>query len=91
MPATMFTARAVQAAQPKRNKAGKVVSAEYPDAAAPGLYLVVQPTGSRSWALRYRRPDGRTAKLTLGNANANGLSHSGSPCRSGRPSPSRTV
>lgn len=41
---------------------------EIPDALAPGLHLVVQPKpgGSKSWALRFRRPDGRPAKMTLG-------------------------
>ena len=41
---------------------------EIPDARAPGLYLVIQPkpSGAKSWALRFRRPDGRPAKLTLG-------------------------
>jgi integrase len=34
--------------------------------ATPGLVLVVQPSGSKSWAMRFRRPDGRSAKLTLG-------------------------
>jgi integrase len=32
----------------------------------PGLHLVIQPTGRRVWALRLRRPDGRSAKVTLG-------------------------
>src|SRR5262249_18153064 len=40
---------------------------EVPDRGCAGLYVVVQPSGKRSYALRYRRPDGRTAKLTLGN------------------------
>jgi integrase len=41
---------------------------EIPDTRAPGLRLVVQPrpSGAKSWAIRFRRPDGRTAKLTLG-------------------------
>jgi integrase len=39
---------------------------EVRDTLAPGLYLVVQPTGAKSWAMRFRRPDGRPAKLTLG-------------------------
>jgi integrase len=34
--------------------------------ATSGLLLVVQPSGQKSWAMRFRRPDGRTAKLTLG-------------------------
>jgi integrase len=39
---------------------------EIPDARARGLHLIIQPSGKKSWALRLRRPDGRTAKLTLG-------------------------
>lgn len=38
---------------------------EIPDAAHPGLYLVVQPSGAKSWALRYRF-GGKSRKLTLG-------------------------
>ena len=41
---------------------------EIPDAKATGLYLVIQPkrSGAKSWALRFRRPDGRPAKMWLG-------------------------
>ncbi|CAN5166913.1 site-specific integrase [soil metagenome] len=39
---------------------------EHPDAAQPGLYFVVQPTGARSWAVRYRH-QGRPRKATLGS------------------------
>ena len=49
----------------KRYKPGKT-RREIPDSKATGLYLVVQPTGAKAWALRFRRPDGRSAKLTLG-------------------------
>lgn len=38
---------------------------EIPDALVPGLYFVVQPSGKKSWAARYR-VHGRTRKLTLG-------------------------
>jgi hypothetical protein len=38
---------------------------EYPDAALPGLYLVVQPSGVKSWAYR-TRVDRRPVKITLG-------------------------
>src|SRR4051794_8096127 len=31
-----------------------------------GLYLVVQPTGSKSWAMFFRGSGGRMVKLTLG-------------------------
>ena len=37
---------------------------EVPDARTPGLYLVVQPSGVKSWAVRYRH-DGKPRKLTL--------------------------
>jgi integrase len=48
----------------------KAVRREIPDSAAPGLFLIVQPSGRKSWAVRLRRPDGRSAKLTLGCAVA---------------------
>jgi hypothetical protein len=39
---------------------------EIPDGACRGLYLVIQPSGFKSFVLRARRPDGRNFKLTLG-------------------------
>jgi Arm DNA-binding domain len=39
---------------------------EIPDAKARGLYLCIFPSGVKSWVMRFRRPDGRPAKLTLG-------------------------
>ena len=39
---------------------------EVPDAGCPGLRLIIQPSGAKSWALRFRRPSGKTAKMTLG-------------------------
>ena len=38
---------------------------ELPDGGITGLYLIVQPSGSKSFALRYRH-SGRSKKLTLG-------------------------
>ena len=38
---------------------------EYADGGARGLYFVVQPSGGKSWALRYRH-EGKSRKLTLG-------------------------
>lgn len=38
---------------------------EIPDGIVKGLYLVVQPSGAKSWALRYRQ-SGKPVKLTLG-------------------------
>lgn len=43
-----------------------------PDGALPGLYLVVQPSGAKSWAVRYRA-NGKPAKLTIGRYPAIGL------------------
>lgn len=39
---------------------------EISDAVMPGLYLVIQPSGSKSWAVRYRR-GGKPQKFTLGS------------------------
>jgi integrase len=75
---TVLTTRFVAAAKPKRDDAGAPVRAEYPDAACPGLHLVVQPTGTRSWAFRFRRrADRKSVKLTIGKAGEGGLSLSG--------------
>lgn len=38
---------------------------EIPDGLLPGLYLIIQPSGIRSWAVRYRAL-GKPRKLTLG-------------------------
>jgi integrase len=57
MPVTL-TDRVVQQAK------AKAARIEIADAVLPGLYLVVQPTGAKSWAVRYRIGR-RTRKLTL--------------------------
>jgi integrase len=63
MPALTVAAVAKYTAQSRRR--------EIPDSKAPGLYLIIQPkpSGAKSWALRFRRPDGRPGKLTLGPAD----------------------
>ena len=68
MAGKVLTARSIEALRPRAKRT------EYPDAGCPGLYLIVQPGGGRSWALRYRRPGGKSAKLTLGAAGEDGLS-----------------
>jgi integrase len=45
---------------------------EIPDANQHGLRLVIQPSGSKSWAMRFRRPDGKHGKQTLGPADLSG-------------------
>ena len=57
MPVTL-TDRVVQQAKTKAART------EIADAVLPGLYLIVQPTGAKSWAVRYR-VGRRTRKLTL--------------------------
>ena len=47
--AKVLTARSVEAMKPDPAR-----RLEVPDAAMPGLYLVLQPSGARSWAYRYR-------------------------------------
>ena len=57
--AKALTVRTIEAIKisPKRS--------EIPDGLTPGLYLVCQPTGVKSWAVRYRA-NNRTRKHTLG-------------------------
>ena len=45
---------------------------EIADSHMPGLYLVVQPSGAKGWAVRYRH-QGVSRKLTLGSYPALGL------------------
>src|SRR6516225_2618716 len=53
----------VRACKPKLDKRGKPARAQYHF--GDGLYVIVQPSGTKSFALRYRR-DGRQMKHTLG-------------------------
>jgi integrase len=59
--ATVLTDAAIKRFRPDEGK-----RREIRDGLAQGLYLVIQPGGSRSWAMRFRRPDGSPGKLTLG-------------------------
>jgi hypothetical protein len=63
----VITHRFVESVRPKAART------EYPDAGCPGLYLIVQPTGTRSWAFRFRH-NGANGKKTLGRAGVGGLS-----------------
>ena len=58
--AKTLTIPAIEKMKPDPNK-----RLEIPDAKMSGLYLVVQPSGAKSWAYRYRA-DGKPKKLTLG-------------------------
>ena len=49
------------------------------DAQASSLYLVVQPSGAKSWLMRFRRPDGKVGKIVLGSFDASGRELEGEP------------
>lgn len=57
----VLTALAVERLKPDPSK-----RLEVPDGGLPGLYLVVQPSGKKSWAVRYRI-EGKPRKCTLGS------------------------
>jgi hypothetical protein len=57
--ARKLTARKVEQARPNPRK-----RIEIPDGGKPGLYLVIQSSGRKSWAVRYRF-QGQARKLTL--------------------------
>ena len=67
--ARALTTKAVEAAKPDPAK-----RLEIPDPALSGLYLVVQPSGAKSWALRYRYA-AKPRKLTLGRWPIMGVAH----------------
>jgi integrase len=71
--AKTLTAAAVQ----KLKARGK--RREVRDGASTGLYLILQASGHKSWAMRFRRPDGSPAKLTLGPVDFSGAELEGSP------------
>ncbi|MDO8327187.1 MAG: integrase arm-type DNA-binding domain-containing protein [Cypionkella sp.] len=58
-------AKALTAPTVEKMKADPDKRLEIPDGGLQGLYLVVQPTGGKTWAVRYRFA-GKPAKLTLG-------------------------
>ena len=55
-----LTARSVEALRPA------AVRREIPDSHMPGLYLIVQPSGAKGWAVRYRH-QGVSRKHTIGS------------------------
>jgi integrase len=74
-----FRHLAAPAALPRSYPIGKLLTAvaiakaragaerrEIPDGGCSGLYLIVQPSGVKSWAARYRTHDRKTVKFTLG-------------------------
>ena len=62
--AKVLTVAAVEKMKPGKNKLGEIVGREVPGAHTPGLYLVIQPSGRKSWAVR-TRVHGQPVKITL--------------------------
>ncbi|SFP35436.1 tyrosine-type recombinase/integrase [Tranquillimonas alkanivorans] len=62
-----LTTRSIEALKPDPDR-----RVEHPDPALPGLYLQLQTSGAKSWAVRYRMA-GKSKKLTLGKWPAMGL------------------
>jgi integrase len=48
------------------------------DSGARSLFLVIEPSGHKSWAMRFRRPGGKPGKLTLGPVH-DGTETAGTP------------
>jgi integrase len=61
MAKAMLTAAAIAKLKPSKR-----VVREISDAGCPALRLVIQPSGSKSWAMRFRRIGGQQGNLTLG-------------------------
>lgn len=49
------------------------------DALAKSLFLIIEPSGHKSFQMRFRRPDGKPAKLTLGPVDFSGSELEGAP------------
>jgi integrase len=64
--AKQLTAAAVLRLRPGKQRR------EVRDGACAGLRLIIQTSGHKSWALRFRRPSGVSAKLTLGPVDLTG-------------------
>jgi hypothetical protein len=71
-------AKALTAAGIARYKPSKQ-RREIRDGAATGLYLILQESGQRSFALRFRKPNGKPAKLTLGPVDVSGVEPATAP------------
>jgi integrase len=71
-------AKVLTAAAVVRFKAGKkrrVIR----DGGSRSLYLVVQPSGHKSWLMRFRGPSGKAAKMVIGPVDLSGAEVQGEP------------
>jgi Arm domain-containing DNA-binding protein len=58
--ASLLTAASVRRLKPGAHRI------ELRDAGCPGLILLIQPSGYKSWVMRFSRPNGELTRLTLG-------------------------
>ena len=49
------------------------------DLGARSLFLIIEPSGHRSWQMRFRTPSGRIGKMTLGPLDLSGQEVKGDP------------
>jgi hypothetical protein len=77
--AKILTAKAIEKLKPASHRR------EVPDAGCKGLYLTIQSTGTKTWAWRYHRPNGKSAKLALGPVDLSGKETPGKELRIGQP------
>jgi integrase len=61
--AVILTAAAIKKYKPSKHRR------RIRDAFAKSLFLIVEPSGTKSWQMRFRTPSGRIAKLTLGRVD----------------------
>src|SRR5689334_12736863 len=72
-------AKRLTAAMVEKIKPDEKKRLEIHDAGSDGLRLIVQPSGAKSWAMRFRQSDGKQAKLTLGTVDFSSREGTGSP------------
>lgn len=68
-----FTAKSVEQFRPHETRR------EIHDGGCKGLYLYVQPSGTKSWVLLLTRPNGRVGKLHLGTLDRSGKGSKDAP------------
>src|SRR5262245_54237093 len=86
----MPTAKKLTAATVRQVRPDPRGGREIPDGGMHGLSLLIYPSGARSWIMRFRRPDGRPAKLTVSPVDLGGDGSASGPVMGGqRPAPAR--
>ena len=71
--AKVLTAAAIKKFTPARKR--RVIR----DGGARSLYLIIQPSGHKSWLMRFRGPTGKAAKMVIGSVDLSGSEVQGEP------------